>query len=63
MLLEIKLAKPKEDHTKSVDQPTFQQETAIHKLISYKNNQSQSLLMLQTGLYTEEEFSAIALPD
>jgi len=63
MLLEIKHAKPKVDHTKSVVQLMSQQETAMLKLISYKNNQSQLPLMLQTGLYIEVVSSAIVLPD
>jgi len=63
MLLEIKLVKSKEDHTKLPVSPTLLLVTVINKLNSYKNNQSLSLLMLLTGAYINLESSLIALLD
>jgi hypothetical protein len=59
----IKLAKFKEVLTKSLVQKMFQQETVKLKLILYKPNQFQLPLMLQTGLYINQEYSPTVLPD
>lgn len=59
----IKHAKFKVELTKSLVQPMFQPETAMLKLISYKNNQYQLPLMLQTGHYINQVSSQTAPPD
>jgi len=63
MLLEIKLAKLKEDHTKLLVSLTLPLVTATNKLNSYKNNLSQLPLMLLTGAYTDLVSSLTVLAD
>lgn len=60
MLLRIKLARPPEDHTRSQDKRVSQD--AVDLALELTHPPSQSLLMLPTGVPTDQVSSITALP-